>query len=200
MTDKDHTDRENPGSPDSGGFGGTPQPNAGLGGHEAFVLQIVEHQQRLYAYICSLVLNRDRARDLLQQLNVVLLEKEADFEAGTNFGAWSSKVAFYEVLAYRRRQGRDRHLFSEELLSMIADEAEDVTSDLEDRLAALRDCLDKLDEPQRQLVESRYGPGGSVKEIAKLSQKTPGAISAELFRIRNALADCIGRRLGGALT
>ena len=72
------------------------------GGHDQFVLEIIAAQSRLYAYILSLVLNREKARDILQQTNLVLLEKEREFEWGTNFGAWASRVAYYEVLTDRR--------------------------------------------------------------------------------------------------
>lgn len=166
-------------------------------GHEEFVLKILECQGQVYAYILSLVLNRERARDLLQQTNVVLLEKESEFELGTNFGAWACRVAFYEVLSYRRSMSRDRHLFNEQLLTLIAEDAEGITVEAEDRLEALRICLGKLSKSQQQLVQARYRKGGSVKEIATVVEKTPNAISAELHRIRNALADCISQRLGG---
>lgn len=164
-------------------------------GHDEFVLNLVGCQEQLYAYILSLVLRRDNARDLLQQTNVVLLEKESEFEPGSNFAAWACRVAFYEVLGYRRKMGREKHFFSEQLLSLIAEDAEMVSAELGDRMDALKECLNSLNETQRKLVQSRYQAGGSVKELAKIAQKTPNAISAELHRIRNALAECIRHRL-----
>lgn len=162
------------------------------------MLSLVNHQSQLYAYILSLVLNRDLARDLLQQTIVVLLEKEQEFEPGTNFGAWAFRVAFYEVLTDHRKRKRDKHLFSEQLVALIAEDAEDISGEAESRLDALRQCLGKLTEAQRELVSERYSPGGSVKEIAERNHKKPGAVSVELHRIRNALADCINHRLGRA--
>ena len=166
--------------------------------HEEFVLKILRCQDQLYAYILSLVLHRDQARDLLQQTNVVLLEKECEFEHGTNFPAWACRVAFYEVLSYRRKLCRDRHYFSEKLLTLIADDAELIGRELDERKDALKLCLKSLNESQRKLVETRYSAGGSVKEIAKAANKTPNAISAELHRIRAALAECIRHKLSEA--
>ena len=163
--------------------------------HEEFVLSLVNCQGSLYAYILSLVLNRDRARDLLQQTVIVLLEKEQEFQPGTNFTAWAFRVAYYEVLADHRNRKRERHLFSEQLLSLISEDAQQISSESEDRLDALRKCLGKLTESQRQLVQDRYSSNGSVQDIAQRAKKKPGAISVELHRIRNALADCINRRL-----
>lgn len=166
--------------------------------HDAFVLQIIDAQSKLYAYILSLTLDRELARDLLQQTNLVLLEKEDDFMPGTSFSSWSCKVAFYEVLSDRRDRRRDRLMFNDELLSMIALQTESNIGDIDQRADALRACLKQLTNEQRQLIAARYGPGGSVAEIAASASKTPGAISAALHRIRATLADCVTKRLGGA--
>lgn len=164
-------------------------------GHDEFVLLLIGAQTRLYAYILSLVLEKDRAREVLQQANLVLLEKEADFERGTNFTAWAHRVAFYEVLADRRRRTRDRHLFSDELLALIAQRASATDKTFDARSEALERCLEGLSAEQRELVRERYGPGGSVAAIAEQVGKSPAAVSAMLYRIRTALVACIGRRI-----
>lgn len=163
--------------------------------HDEFVLRVIETQNRLYAYILSLVLDRERARDILQQTNLVLLEKETDFASGTDFFAWSARVAYYEVLADRRRRVRDRHLFNDELLAVVASESLRAAGALEDRAEALRACLTKLSASNREILAQRYRPGGSVAEIAKTLGKTPGAISAILHRLRAGLMDCVERKL-----
>ena len=53
---------------------------------------------------------------MVQQTNAKLWEKRTEFELGTNFQAWSSAIARYEVLNYRKKQARDARLtFSDEL-------------------------------------------------------------------------------------
>lgn len=167
-----------------------------VGRDDAFVLEMIEAQNRLYAYVLSLVLNRERAKDVVQQTNLVLLEKQSDFRPGSDFFAWASRVAFYEVLADRRRNYRDRHLFGDELLSAVASESVRVTEGLGDRTAALRTCLERLSPEHRDLVIARYRPGGSVSSLAESLGKTPNAVSAILHRLRTALLDCVSRRLG----
>ena len=135
------------------------------------------------------------ASDILQQANLVLLEKESGFSHGTDFFAWAARVAYFEVLADRRRRVRDRHLFNDEMLSIVADKSSRVAGALDDRADALRDCLAALAAEQRDLLSRRYRPGGSVNEIAKSLGKTPGAVSAALHRLRNALLDCVEEKL-----
>lgn len=164
-------------------------------GHEEFVILTINAQQRLYAYILSLVFDRERAQDILQQTNLVLLEKEADFTHGTEFFAWSARVAFYEVLADRRRRSRERLLFSDELLAVVAAESSKTMANLEDRSDALRECLDKLSAANREILMRRYQPGGNVTAIAESLGKTPNAISALLHRLRSGLIDCVAHKL-----
>ncbi len=165
------------------------------GREDEFVLEMINCQSRLHAYILSLMFDKERAHDVLQQTNLILLEKKNEYEPGTAFGAWACKIAFYEVLAERRRKQRDRHMFSDELLALIAARSERIGASLDQRSEALEECLARLGSNQREILMSRYRPGGSVAEIAKSAGKTPGAISVILHRVRNALMDCIQHKL-----
>ncbi len=164
---------------------------------DEFVISMINCQRRLYAYVLSIVFDKERAREIVQQANLVLLQKKSDYQPGTNFGAWACKIAFYEVLADRRRRQRDRHLFNEETLARVATQAERASVHADQRIEALEGCLEELDSEQRQLVRDRYSPGGSVSSIAESANKSPAAISSLLYRIRLALDECIGRKLGG---
>ncbi len=163
--------------------------------HDDFVMNLIASQNRLYAYVLSLLFDRDRSRDVLQQTNLVLLEKETEFERGSNFFAWAARVAHYEVLADRRRRVRDRHLFSDELLALIAAQSTAATADLDQRAAALGECLKRLSPEHRDLLAQRYRPGGGVAALAQSLGKTPNAVSATLHRVRSALIDCVSRKL-----
>ena len=90
---------------------------------EQFVRQLTASQRRLYAYIMSLTANVDAAEEVLQNTNVTLWRKADEFEAGTQFARWSFRVAYYEVLAYRKRCFQDRHVFDDGLLNQIAHDA-----------------------------------------------------------------------------
>ena len=60
---------------------------------ERVVQRIATCQDRLFAYILTLVPRRDVARDILQETNLVLWRRREEFVAGTSFVAWASKVA-----------------------------------------------------------------------------------------------------------
>ncbi|TWT37148.1 RNA polymerase sigma factor [Posidoniimonas corsicana] len=171
---------------------------AGSGNHDAFVMQMIAVQTRLYAYVLSLVLDRERASEILQQTNLVMLEKAGEFEEGTNFSAWAYRVAFYEVLADRRKRSREKHLFNDELLALVASHSSTIGDSLDDRSVALEDCLSYLPDRHRQLITQRYRPGGSVAALAESLRKTPAAVSTLLYRIRSELLECTQKKLSHA--
>jgi RNA polymerase sigma-70 factor (ECF subfamily) len=76
--------------------------------HDVFTTHLMAVQRRLYAYILTILPNLSDADDVLQDTNAVLLRKRTQFVAGTEFGAWACRVAYFEVLALRRKRQRER--------------------------------------------------------------------------------------------
>jgi RNA polymerase sigma-70 factor, ECF subfamily len=163
---------------------------------EQFVRQLTDYQSRLRAYVLAILGNPDAVGDVLQDTNVVLWRKASQFVEGTDFGAWARSVAYFEVLAYRKRRNHDRHVFDDDLLREVADEAAKQTDALDAELVTLQHCVERLSQLDQRLIQARYAPGGSVKELARLRGKSAGAISLALYRIRNELAECIEQALG----
>ncbi len=162
---------------------------------ETFLSLITSSQASLYAYILSLVPHAQQAEDILQETNLVLWRKAADYTAGTSFLAWACKVAYFNVLGHRRRFCREKLVFSDELLDYLAERQAERVEDLESRRDALRKCLEKLPDRQRSIIESRYEPGASVRRMAEEAGMTEGALSQSLSRIRGAILNCIQSRL-----
>jgi RNA polymerase sigma-70 factor (ECF subfamily) len=162
---------------------------------EAFMRELTRHQSRLRGYVRCLLFDRRDADDVWQDVNVVLLRKAAEFQPGTNFWAWACSVTRYQILAHAKQLGRDRLVFDQELVDLIAAEVEQRGDSIDRRREALQNCLEKLPEPQRQLLEMRYAPAASLNQIAEKIGRPVGSVRQTLFRIREALLACIERRL-----
>lgn len=165
---------------------------------DEFIGLLTASQPSLYACILSLLPDRAAAHDVLQETNLTLWHKARDFEPGTNFMAWASRIARYHVLNYRRKRGRDRLVFDDALFTELCERQAARVEDASRYADMLRACLDMLPGDQRELVEARYAPGGSVKRIAESRGRTVGSVSQMLYRIREALLNCVSRRLGEA--
>lgn len=162
---------------------------------EHFVRELTRFQNGVFAYILSLVADPDTARDILQDTNVVLWRKAGEFKKGTSFISWALAVARLEVLAFRRDHRRDRHIFDAKLLEQLADEYAANPEDADDRAKAFEDCLKQLPPRQRELLDARYAPGGSVKKMAQRRGQSAGALSVTLSRIRKALTNCMDAKI-----
>lgn len=152
-------------------------------------------QSRLYAYICTMIGDSAGAQDVLQETNVVLWDKAGEYDPDRPFLPWAYRVAFLQILAYRKRCTRNRLVFDEELLSEMTEEFLGGDEDHATLLEALGACLEKLPEFRRELIDLRYRHGESVEQIARKLRKAPNVVSASLYRVRKALLSCIEGRL-----
>lgn len=162
---------------------------------DEFVRLLGQNQRRLFLYLCSMLPNRGDADDLLQETNMVLWREFHNFELGTNFTAWACRVAFNQVRAWRKRRQRDRLVFSDAFITAISKELTDESTKLEERSLALANCLQRLPDHHRELIEQRYGAGHAVDSLAERLQKRTEAIYRMLSRIRYTLHDCVSRSL-----
>jgi len=160
-----------------------------------FLSRVSRAQRSLYAFILTLVRQPADAEDVLQETNIVLWQKAAEFDTSRDFLPWAFRIAQLQAMAHWKRQKRVPRTFDESLLAELADEAITAAAELDPRRQALAGCLQKLPEQQREWIARRYQPGGSVHELARQSGRTPGAVSESLRRVRRALLECIERTL-----
>lgn len=164
---------------------------------ESFVLLIAAHQTRLRAFIRCLLIGSPDVDDVLQETNRVLWQKCETFVSGSDFWAWASQVARYEVLAYQNRRNRERGLVDSELVQQLAHIAAAELEDADHRLQMLEECLKELPSASRQLIELRYFSEQSIPLISAAVNRPEGSIRQTLYRIREALRECVARKLRG---
>jgi RNA polymerase sigma-70 factor (ECF subfamily) len=159
-----------------------------------FVQLLTKSQIGLLRYITVLVGNPDEASNILQETNLLLWEKIAEFELGTNFEAWATKIAYWQVKAYVRDRSRDRLVFSEDIISQLAERL-GTAHDMDTTITALRTCLKSLRSADHDLLRLRYDVGFSIQRISAHLGKSPSAIKGALLRARRVLRICIETRL-----
>jgi RNA polymerase sigma-70 factor (ECF subfamily) len=156
-----------------------------------FALQLTSHQSTLYAAIAALLGGVEGAHDVLQETNVVLLEKAAEYDPARPFVPWALTFARFQVMAWRKRQARDRLVLNDELFAVLADRLTIDAAPPNRRLDAIETCLQKLQPESRKLVDARYVQGETVQAMAARLGRSVNVVSVALFRIRKALLDCV---------
>lgn len=162
--------------------------------YETFVKLYTRHEPALRAFVRSLVSSWADADEILQNTALVLWRKFGDFDVTTNFMAWACTVARFEVLGWRRDRARDRHVFDEDLIELLASEAVAQQESLASERSALEFCLGRLPDESRALVLAAYEPGAKLHEAATRLGKSATAFYKTLARIRASLLDCIRER------
>jgi RNA polymerase sigma-70 factor (ECF subfamily) len=165
---------------------------------EEFVRLLNEVHGLLLRYVMTLLGNRHDAEDVLQRASVVMWRRFGSFEPGTDFIAWATTVAFYEVRNFQRVTGRCRLEFDDELMETLAAERVQHVRQWCARTEALELCVEKLDTASRALVEAIYTDGTQAIEVARQQGCAPKTIYNKLNFIRRALAECVQRRLAEA--
>jgi RNA polymerase sigma-70 factor (ECF subfamily) len=163
----------------------------------AFVQLLLGIQIRLEAFLQSIVMDRGVVDELLQRTNVIICQKAGEFADGTDFEAWACRIAHYEVLAYRRGFARERErlIFDDEQLQLVAAAVEGEQTDLDAQLQVLRKCVGGLPEKQRDLIHHRYALGRPITQIAGRLGRPVGSVRQTLFRLRLLLLACIRKNL-----
>lgn len=152
---------------------------------------ITKHQSKIYAYIVSLLCRRQDSQDVLQETNMVLWRKRHEAPKSNEFVTWACRVAYYQVLAYRKRHQRDRLFFAESFLKELAGSAEGLSAQQESRIQALISCVKSLPAESAQLLRYRYASSMSIDEVSQELNRSVAAISQSLYRIRRQLLNCI---------
>lgn len=162
---------------------------------ERFAQLLATCQRRVFLYALSLVHHAADAEEILQETNLVLWRKFDEYQANSDFSAWACRIAYYEVLKFRDRQGRQAQLFSSEFIELLAVQANDSMNRAEERREALSGCLGKLSEKDRELITERYRPRATTRSVAEALGRSLQGTRKSLQRIRLSLLQCIERTL-----
>ncbi|NDA66485.1 MAG: RNA polymerase subunit sigma [Verrucomicrobia bacterium] len=143
---------------------------------EGFVRLLNEAHGLLLRYVMSLLGNRHDAEDVLQRSSVVMWRRFATFEPGTDFIAWATTVAFYEVRNFQRVTGRCQLKFDDELMHMLAAERVDLVRQWSRRTEALELCVEKLAQVQRRSPPALV----SLSRQRMFARRAEAALAAEV--------------------
>ncbi len=153
-----------------------------------------DHQGTIWRYVRYLGADGAEADDLVQETFLALAKAEFVEESQRQTIAYLRSVARNQLLMLRRRQRR-------ELASCSLDEADAVWTEVvgDDSagpyLDALAECVESLDGRARQAIDLHYHQRLGREEIAAKLGMKPEGIKTLLRRTRDALRECIKRRM-----
>ncbi len=162
---------------------------------EAFIRAFSNSQRPLYLYILPLVGNAADADEVLQETNLVIWKKWQQFTPGTSFVAWGRAIARLEVFRFRRQRPKKLQYLDSQLLEVIAEEVESRSPELQRRQDVLADCIAKLRDKDRRLIQMRYSSHVTADHVAEELGRPANSVYQSLGRIRRVLMECVRRQL-----
>ena len=161
---------------------------------KVFLSLLMANQRRFNSYILSVVPNFSDADDIMQETISVMWRKFDGFEVGTDFANWGLKVAYYCILDYRKKKGKSRLVFNEDIFRQIHDVSkEERQGETDERIRFLRHCIEKLRTADQRFLKARYELNYSAKSLAGQLDRSVQYVYKHLARIHHTLNRCIKR-------
>jgi RNA polymerase sigma-70 factor, ECF subfamily len=156
-----------------------------------FMVALAAHQRWLYQYIFTLLPRHHDADDVMQNTLLVLWEKFDQFDPTTSFYAWASRIAYLQAQNYYRQNRRLVTVLDKAVFEQIAARIDSHSDLLQARQESMVRCAERLGPADRLLLNLRYAPGATVKNVARQLGRPANSVCKSLGRIRRALWDCI---------
>jgi RNA polymerase sigma-70 factor (ECF subfamily) len=161
-----------------------------------FLRLLMGNQDKIYAFILSLVHNSSDAEDILQDVTTVMWRKYDTFKPGTSFIGWGITIARLQVLKFFEKNRHSKLSFSPDLEQQLASMTQEkVSSTKADILRILKQCLRKLDTRNYELIKLRYVEKKPTKEIANERGIPPHTMYRMIGKIHKILHRCIQQTL-----
>ncbi len=163
------------------------------GDNRAFDELLTRNQQKLYNYILFVVRDPEQANDVFQDtfVKVIARLQEGKYTDSGKFAFWLTRIA-HNIIMDSYRQQRSEHIVEptedNDLSNLRSEDLMDINRENEfvnaQVLSDVRNMMDALPTPQREVVYMRYYQDLSFKEIAEM---TGVSINTSLGRMRYAL-------------
>ena len=162
-----------------------------------FATRVEEHRKALQAYAFACCRDLSLAEDIVQEAIVIAFKKREQYFPEADFSGWlisiTRNVWFRERERFQTSQRHTRLL--EENADLLFNPEQYSEERLDREREALRHCLKKLPDSERQLIEAHFERNLKYAEIALEMKRTLSWVKVRMFRARNALLGCVQLRL-----
>ena len=166
---------------------------------ESFARIVRETHTGLRFYIRSLGVRTASVDDIAQDSYLIAYKRRKDLDKPENAIFWLRAIARNLVMNELTKNSRRQRLLDENLTTLLI-ESEDRLPDhttLGDRESIqnnLHNCLEKLTDKARKIVDARYFQDKNATQIGDELDLTPTAVRKTLFHARPTLATCLQTR------
>lgn len=162
---------------------------------QAFAAQWVKAQPVVSGLISGSITNRHDGEDVLQEVAVTAAKDFAQYDPSRPFLPWVLTITRHRIVDHFRKNKRSAINFDEQTLEVLSESACRVSLQISDREAALNECMRRLPERGRRILEMRYHMDMAADAIGRRLNLSSTAVYSALHRLRVALGRCIDQRI-----
>ena len=136
---------------------------------------------QIFRYIVFKTSDSSTAEDLTEDVFLRMLESIKKFKPqGHPFSSWLFRIAHNRVIDHYRKQGRDRNVPLDTILSTVGDSQTTLDNYVETKLAMreVNQAMAQLTELQREVLNLRFAGGLSIKETAETVKRNENSVKA----------------------
>lgn len=163
-----------------------------------FEILASENQSMLLTYLRAVVPDQNTVDDLFQDTMLIAWQKIDDYDRSRPFGSWLRGIAAKNILAHFRKAKCDFMLPGDETLEYLDRQVQHIMDrpgdTWDEKVAALKNCIEVLPNLYRQAVNLRYFEAKSISQIAAASGINVETVKKRLQRARAHLLDCLKRK------
>jgi len=151
--------------------------------------ELLKETSSLNKFAYKLTRNRDDAEDLLQSTIVTALEKQQQFEQGTNLFSWTSRIMFNAFVSNYRHNSKFETQYDPQWY--IDQQCVDATQENDAELSLVFDAMLSLSEDHREILILVCIDGMRYAEVAEKLQIPVGTVRSRLSRAREGLQELL---------
>jgi RNA polymerase sigma-70 factor, ECF subfamily len=168
---------------------------------DAFAELVRAHHPSVRVFLASHLRDADVIDDLVQDVFLRAFDRLSTLRDGTAFRAWLLGIARNRALEHLRERLRSGlsvpdaldALLDRTQLALLEGDDEEARRVLE--LEALRQCIRRLPPVGARLIREHYFKGRPITVLAAEERKNEGTLRMTLLRLREALRECVRRRV-----
>ena len=162
-----------------------------------FEQAIKTHRRAVLAYAYTCCRDMALAEDIVQEACLTALKKRDSYRPDASFSSWLISMARFIWLRECEKRGiraRALNYIEENAESLFTPELYE-EEQWQSEKAALKSCIQKLPPEDRRIIEDHFVKCRKYDTIAKSISRSLTWVKVRMYRLREALRNCIREKL-----